>query len=146
MSEVIDVVGTCKWAKVFPNFHDQGSKPGDKYEYKEGTSIELYVDQDELKKISKLHPDVTPKVTDDGLMVKFRRALLNSNPKRGGWPTVKDADGNDMDGSVLIGDGSKVRVVAEAYRTKHGSAARLMGVQVLELVEAELEPEPELPF
>lgn len=146
MSRTIDVTGKCKWAKVFPNFHDQGSKPGDKYEYKEGTSIELIVDQDELKKISKVHPDVTPKVTDDGLMVKFRRALLNSNPSRGGYPRVVDADGNEMDGSVLIGDDSTVRVFAEAYDTKFGSAARLMGVQVVELVEADLEDEPEMPF
>lgn len=145
--EMIDVVGKARWAKVFEHNRDPGSKPGDKYDYPEATSIELILDQDELKKVSKLNPDVKVKPTDDGMKVKFRRTWHNSiNPEWGGVPKVVDSDGNSWDDKKLIGDDSVVRVVAHPYKTKHGTAMRLMGVQVLEHVEPDFEDTPDLPF
>lgn len=147
MSEVIDVTGIAMYARVFEHNRDLGSQPGDKYEYPEATSLDLIVDQDTLKQISAVFPDVQPKVTDDGLVVKFKRKWNNPKPERGGPPVVKDADGNPWDDSILIGNGSKVRVAAEIFQHKYGKSMRLLGVQVLELEEAgTVQKEPELPF
>lgn len=145
--DMIDVTGTALWAKVFENNRDPGSKPGDELDYPEATTIELIVDQDNLKKIVKHNPKVKPKPTEDGMVVKFRRTWTNSiNPAWGGVPRVVDADGNEWDTSKMIGNGSTVRVIAQPYKTKYGPAMRLMGVQVLEYVEPDLPAEPDLPF
>lgn len=145
---MIDVTGTSMWAQVFEWNRDMGSKPGDKYDYDESTQITLVLDQEELKKVSAQNPDVSPKITDDGLAVKFRRSWVNNiNAEWGGPPVVKDADGNPWPEKKAIGNGSKVRVIAQPYKHKHGNSMRLMAVQVLELVEApEFEDDFELPF
>ena len=149
MSEIVTIEGTCRWAKVFEHNRDPGGTNNGNT-FPEATTIEVVLDQDELRKLSKVHTDVSPKMDDDGMFVKIRRRWFNPNPSRGGAPKVVDADGNVMDGQVLIGDGSKVKVAVEVYKTKHGTAARLAGVQVLELKEYVSEggeaEELELPF
>ena len=137
MSELVILEGTSKWAKVFESNRDPGGTDSNGNVYPEATTIELILDQDELKKLSTAYPRVKPKIGDDGMFVKIRRQWSNPIADRGGAPRVTDAEGNLMDGSVLIGDGSKVQVVVEVYPTKHGGAMRLAAVKVLELVEYE---------
>ena len=147
MSDIVDVTGTVMYPKLFEHNRDLGSKPGAQFEYKEGTTLELLVDQEELKKISRIKTDLKPKVVEGEMCVKFRRDWVNPrNPAWGGPPVVKDADGNLWDPQIPIGNGSKVRVVAEVYKTKYGYGMRLLGVQVLALVEAVFEDQHELPF
>lgn len=148
MSNVIDVIGTARFAKLFDSNMDKGSskEDGAKYDYPPAYTIQLIVDQSELAKVTRMCPDIKPTVTEDGLEIKFRRNATNAvNPNWGGPPVVKDADGNLWDNSVMIGNDSKVRVAAEVYSHKFGKSARLLGVQVLELVEYEPE-QAELPF
>jgi len=149
MSEIVTVEGTCRWAKVFELNRDPGGTHNGNV-FPEATTIEVVLDQDELLKLTKVDTDIKPSVDSDGMFIKLRRRWLNPNPTRGGAPKVVDAKGEVMDGSVLIGDGSKVKVAIEVYKTKHGTARRLAGVQVLELneyvPEGGEEEELELPF
>jgi len=152
MSEQLVFEGTAKYARVFERNRDMGSQPGDKYDYPEATTIEMIVDQETLGEIVKQWPDAKPRFTEDGIQLKLRRVWHNPRrPDRGGPPVVKDSDGNEWDSSVNIGNGSKVRVAAEIYHSKHGTHARLQGVQVLDLVEweggeSDDGPAPDLPF
>lgn len=138
---MIDVTGKGKWAKLFEHNRDMGSKKaeGAKYDYPEATSIEVYLDQEELSKVTKKVPSTKPKIDEEGIRVKFKRNWINRVPSRGGPPVVKDAEGNPWDSTVLIGDGSTVRIIAEVYTHQYGKSARLVAVQVLELVEYEPE-------
>lgn len=141
-TEVIEVEGIAKFARVFEHNRDPGSTEGvngAKYTYPEATSIQVVLDQNELAKVTKANPKLKPNVTEDGIEVRFKRRWINKIPARGGPPRVVDADGNTWDEKVLIGNGSKVKVAAEVYDTSYGKAMRLIGVQVLELVEFEPE-------
>ena len=146
---VIDVTGKARWAKVSEVIFDKGSskEEGAKYDYAPACTIEVILDQSELKEVKAKNPDCKPGVTDDGLSVKFRRTLVNAtNAAWGGPPVVVDADGEPWPPEKRIGDDSTVRVAAEVYDTKFGKRMRLMKVMVLEYVEPEMEDEPELPF
>lgn len=148
---MIDVTGKARFARLFEHNRDPGSKKseGARYDYPEATSIELVLDQDELKKVTKLNPDAKPKITDDGITIKFKRTWFNNiRSDWGGEPKVVDKDGEPWNPQVNIGNDSVCRVVAQVYDTKFGKAHRLMAVQVLELVEYEPEEyeEEKLPF
>ena len=148
-SEVIDVTGTGMWAKVTEATRDRGSSKADgaKYDYPEACTIDMILDQEELKKVTKANPKVSPRVTDDGLSVKFRRNWINArNPKWGGAPIVVDDQGEAWPEDKMIGNGSKVRIAAEVYDTQFGKAMRLLKVMVLDYVEPELPDGPDLPF
>lgn len=148
-SEVITVRGKSNYARLWEGNMDMGTSiaNGDAYDYPPACVVNLIMDQEEATKVSTANPKVNLQVKPEGLSVKFKRVFDNPyNPKFGGAPTVKDADGNLWDTSVLIGDGSDITVAAEVYDTRYGKAMRLMGVQVHELVPYEGTPEPELPF
>lgn len=148
-SEVIDVTGIAKWAKVTEASRDMGSKIADgaKYDYPEACTIDVVLDQGDLKTVKAAYPKINVRIDDDGMMVKFRRNWVNGrNPKWGGAPVVVDADDNPWPDDKLIGNGSKVRVAAEVYDTKHGKGMRLLKVMVLDWVEPDLPDEPDLPF
>lgn len=151
-TEVLDVTGTCLWAKVTEATRDPGASVanGAKYDYPEACTIELVLDQENLSAVTKANPKVKPKVTEEGLVVKFRRNWINlRNPKWGGAPIVVDAEGNDWPEGKLIGNGSTVRIAAEVYDTQYGKGMRLLKVMVLELVEPEFDDEEggvKLPF
>ena len=149
-NEVVDVVGLAMWAKVLENDHDMGSVKGENgamWDYPEASNLNLILDQEELMKVTRACPGVKPKVTDEGLQVKFNRAWVNmTNPAWGGAPVIKDADGNPWDQTKRIGNMSKVRVAAETYDTKFGKFMRLMAIQVLEFVEPEMPDAPDIPF
>jgi len=146
-SQVITVEGLASYAKLWEGNMDPGSKAGDEYNHEPSTNLTLTMDQQNAMIVSKANPKAKLNVGDEGLSAKFRRKWTNpTNPSFGGAPIVKDAEGNPWDTNTLIGNGSKVRVAAEVYDTRFGKAMRLMGVQVLELVEYDGPSEPELPF
>lgn len=148
-SNVVDITGLAFWPKLFEHDRDKGSKKseGAKFDYPEATTIQVVLEQSELKKVVSVNPDVKVRPTDNGLEVKFRRPWYNAtNPAWGGAPAVKDENGDPWDVQKKIGNGSKVRVAAEVYKHKHGTGMRLMGVQVLEHVEPDLPDGPDLPF
>jgi hypothetical protein len=149
-SELIDVTGVARYPKLTEATRDQGSTKGEngaKYDYAPATTVDLVLDQEELVKVTRANPGVKPGVTEDGLVVKFRRTWDNSvNPAWGGAPTIKDGDGNLWNTEKLIGNGSKLRIAAEVYDTKFGKGMRMLGVQVLEHVEPDFAAAPELPF
>ena len=150
--EVVDITGTAQYPKLFDFNRDPGAKKEDgaPYDFPECTSIQLLLDQDELTKISRANPNLKPRIKENGLEVKFRRKWNDPIGKElGGEPVVKDSEGNPWDRNVMIGNGSKVRAAVQVYDTKFGKGMRLLGVQVLELVEPDLPEQgstPELPF
>lgn len=148
-SERIYITGTAMWAKLFERNRDQGEY----HKETDGvTSVELTLDKEELDKLKKSGSRLRPKVTDDGLAVRFRRPWKHQSIEDFGGPAqIVDADGNDWDDGVSIGNGSKVEVAIDVYDTKLGKGTRLAGVKVLELVpyesESSGEPKaPKLPF
>ena len=138
-SEMYSVVGEASWAQVFEFNMDR--------EY-EQTSITVTLDQEELNKFAKTGSRTTPKVTEEGVTVKFRRKFEHpSIPALGGVPKVVDKDDNLWDTENLIGNGYKVEVYFLVYDTKFGKGMRLEGVRVLDLVEYEGDgPNAGLPF
>lgn len=148
-SEVIDVTGIGMYPKLTEATRDMGSSTADgaKYDYPEACTVDLILDQKDLKTVKDAYPKINVRITDDGMSVKFRRNWVNGrNPKWGGPPIVVDENGDDWPEDKLIGNGSTLRVAAEVYDTKHGKGMRLLKVQVLDYVEPDLPDEPELPF
>ena len=143
------IKGKAKWAKLFERNRDQGEY----HTETDGvTSIELVLEKEELDKLKKSGSRLRPKITDDGLSVRFRRPWKHQSIEEfGGPPQVVDADGNDWDDGVSIGNDSEVEVAYDVYDTKMGKGTRLVGVKVLDLVsyESETSGEPKakkLPF
>lgn len=147
-SEILDVTGTSKWAKLTEDTRDRGSSVADgaKYDYPEACTVDLFMEPAELKKVTSVNKKANVNVGDDGMSIKFRRNWVNSrNPKWGGAPELVDADGNPFNKNP--GDGSTLRLAVETYDTKYGKGMRILKVMVLDYVEPEFdEQEPELPF
>jgi len=146
-SERIYLRGKAMWAKPFERNRDRGEF----YEATDGvTSIDLLMEKEELDKLKASGSRLRPKVTDDGLSVKIKRPWIHAGGIEdfGGPPQVVDADGNDWDDSVSIGNMSDVEVAVDVYDTQMGKGTRLAGIKVLDLVEYESEGEggPRLPF
>lgn len=139
--------GKAMWAKPFERNRDRG-------EYHEATdgitSIDLLMEKEELDKLKDSGSRLRPKVTDEGLSVKFKRPWKHPTIEEfGGAPQVVDKDGNDWDDGVAIGNESVVEIAVDVYDTQMGKGTRLAGIKVLDLVEYETEGEPgqpRLPF
>jgi hypothetical protein len=129
----IYLTGTAMWAKLFERNRDQG----DYHTETDGiTSICLLLEKEELAKLKASGSRLRPSVTDEGLSVKFRRPWKHRSIEEfGGAPQVVNADGEDWDHSVSIGNGSKVEVAVSIYDTPMGKGTRLEGVKVIDLVE-----------
>lgn len=134
-STMHSVKGTGNWAKVFDFSRDKGSF----YEDCDGAcTIDVLLDQEELAKLAESGSRLKPKVTDEGISVKFKRKFVHpSIPALGGAPKVVDAEDNVWDPEVSIGNGSEVEVFFTVYDTKFGKGTRLEGVRILDLVEYE---------
>lgn len=147
--DFLRITGTAMWAKLFERNRDRGEY----FKETDGkTTIEVILEKEELDKLKQAGSRLRPRITDDGLSVTLRRPWVHPTIEEfGGPPQVVDADGNDWDDSVSIGNGSKVEVALEIYDTKLGKGTRLAGVKVLEHVPYESpdsgEPKaPKLPF
>lgn len=131
-SETHYITGKSHWAKVFPHSKDKNEDfhgPGGAY------TIELEVDTEEHDKFIATGSRTKPRITEDGVLIKFKRKHTHPSIEVfGGPPQVVDADKNEWDGT-LIGNGSEVEVAYTVYDTKMGKGTRLEGIRVLDLVE-----------
>lgn len=147
-AELYEVEGIGQWAKVFEfnrdmneDFHGPGG----------ACTIDVLLEKEELDKVTKSGSKLKPKITDEGIVMRFKRKFNHPQGIKefGGVPRVVDAEGNDFPEGTLIGNGSKVRVYFTVYETKMGNGTRLEAVQVLDLVEYESDTEytsVKLPF
>jgi hypothetical protein len=126
------ITGTAQWAKVFAHNKDKNEDfhgPGGAY------VVDLVVDKEELDGFVATGARTTPKTTDNGMTIKFKRKHTNLGiPAFGGPPQVVDAEKNAWDGT-LIGNGSTLELAYTVYDSKTGKGSRLEGVRVIELVE-----------
>lgn len=131
-SETYKIKGQAKWSKIFPHYMDKNEDfhgPGGAY------TLDLIVDQEEKEAFTATGARTTPKVTEDGVTIKFKRKATHpSIAVFGGPPQVVDADSNDWDGT-LLGHFSEVEVAYTVYDTKMGKGCRMEGVRIIELVE-----------
>jgi hypothetical protein len=140
-TELLSIQGTTKYARLFEHNRDLGATAGQngaKWDYPEATSLDLYVEQDQLQTLLTSHPNYSADPTEDGMKVRLKRQWVNSiNPAWGGTPSVVDKDGTEWDPRVAIGDGSLVEAFVDVYDSKapSGKSMRLRGVRVLEHVE-----------
>jgi hypothetical protein len=141
------ITGTAQWAKVFAHNKDNNEDfhgPGGAY------VVDLVVDKEELDGFVATGARTTPKTTDNGMTIKFKRKHTHPTiPSFGGPPQVVDADKGAWDGT-LIGNGSTIEIAYTVYDTKMGKGCRMEGVRIIEHVE--LPPmdgedaTPKLPF
>ena len=133
-NKLIELEGIIKWAKLFEHnkdtnedFHGEGG----------AYTVNLVMEQDQLDKLSEAGSRLKPKITDDGVEVKFKRKHKHPIDDLGGTPKVVDADGNAWNPEVTIGNGSKGTLAVDVYDTKMGKGTRLRAVQVTDLEEFE---------
>lgn len=133
-TQLIELEGIASWAKVFENnrdtnedFHGEGG----------AYTIDVQLEKEELDKLTNSGSRLKPKLTDDGISIRFKRKHIHPAgiEELGGPPKVVDAEKNLFSG--LIGNGSKVKVYVSVYDTKMGKGTRLEGLQVTDLVEFE---------
>lgn len=142
------------WAKLF----ERNKDTNEEFHGKGGAyTVDVVLDKEELDKVSSSGSRLKPKITDEGIVIKFKRKHTPPNKdgqpieELGGPPSVVDKDKEPWDDTVSIGNGSKVKVAFTVYETKMGKGTRLDAVQVLDLVEYETEEsdtprEKKLPF
>ena len=126
------ITGTAMWAKVFAHNKDANVDfhgPGGAY------VVDLIVDKEELDSFVSTGARTTPKTTDEGMSIKFKRKHTHPTiPAFGGPPQVVDADKQAWDGT-LIGNGSTLEIAYTVYDTKLGKGTRMEGVRVIEHIE-----------
>jgi hypothetical protein len=149
------IKGKAYWAKVFERNRDTESQhPGVQQKLDETngqTSIVLLLDEEGMSEFEASGSRRKPRVTDEGPAIQLTRPWEHKIEVFGGPPQVVDAEGNDWDDGVSIGNGSEVEVAFDVYDTPMGKGTRLSGVKVLNLVEYEPEESgepraPKLPF
>lgn len=117
--------GKAKWAKVY--------KPDEKYR---NWTINLYLDDDSLKKYKASGMSMAFKEDDDGSFVTFRRPeakLIKNEMVKFTPPKVVNKDGEPI--SDNIGNGSDVTIKVIVYDTVKGPGHRLEAVRIDKLVE-----------
>lgn len=147
----ITLTGEAHWAKVFEHNKDKHEAfhgPDGAY------TVDMLLDKEELDKLTQAGSRLKPKITEEGVVIKFKRK--HTHPagisELGGPPRVVDSEGNPWEGG-LIGNGSKVQIIVEVYDTKMGKGTRLEALKVVDLVEPPQrdeaegqEAKPALPF
>lgn len=133
-SKQVVVEGTLMWAKLFErnkdtneDFHGEGG----------AYTVDVILDKEELDKVTESGSRLKPKITDEGIVIKFKRKHNHKIEELGGAPQVVDAEKEEWNDEVSIGNGSKGKVAFTVYDTKMGKGTRLDAVQVTELVEYE---------
>lgn len=148
-TQLLELEGIGNWVKVFENNKDNNEDfhgPGGAY------TLDLVLGQEELDKLTESGSRLKPKLTDDGIAIRFKRKHVHPAgiTELGGPPRVADDTGTKWDPNVIIGNGSKLKVFVSVYDTKLGKGTRLEAVQVMELAEYERDDSEvtglELPF
>ena len=130
------VTGTAMYPKLFEFNRDMHE--GFYGDCDGAYTIDLLMDKENLDTFTKSGSRVKPRITDEGLVIKFKRKHRHGMvPALGGAPKVVDKDEQPWPESTYIGNGSKVEVWYEVYETKMGKGTRLMAVKVLDLEEYE---------
>jgi len=141
-TQLVELEGIANWAKVFEfnrdkneDFHGEGG----------AYTVDVQLEKEELDKLTASGSRLKPKLTDDGISIRFKRKHIHPMgiEELSGPPKVVDADKNPFPGDTLIGNGSKVKVYVSVYDTKMGKGTRLEGMQVVDLVEYESDYDPE---
>lgn len=130
-STLVKLKGKANWSKIFPHFKDKNEDfhgPGGAY------TIDLVVEQEELEKYTSTGGRIRPRVTDEGVVIKFKRKHQHPIEDFSGPPQVVDKNSDPWDGTML-GNGTEVEVAVSVYDSKMGKGTRLEGVRVLDLVE-----------
>jgi len=126
------ITGTAQWAKVFAHNKDKNEDfhgPGGAY------VVDLIVDKEELDAFVATGARTTPKTTEEGVAIKFKRKHTHPTIAAfGGPPQVVDANKDAWDGT-LIGNGSTVEIAYTVYDTKMGKGSRMEGMRVIDHVE-----------
>ena len=135
-AQLVELEGTLNWAKVFSFNKDTNEDyhgPGGAY------TVDVLLEKDQLDKLTKSGSRLKPKVTDDGIAIRFKRKHINAAgiEEFGGPPKVVDAEKELWPEGVLIGNGSKGKVYISVYETKLGKGTRLEGIQVTDHVQFE---------
>lgn len=137
-TELHEVEGIANWAKVFEFNRDMNTD----FHGEDGAyTIEVTLEKAELDKHTKSGSRVKPKLTDEGVSIRYKRKHTHQQgiEELGGPPKVVDKDKQLFPENTLIGNGSRVKVYFSVYETKKGKGTRLEGIQVLDLVEFESE-------
>lgn len=120
--------GTCKWAKVY--------EPDEKYNV---YSINLYLDEANVRRLKATGCQLTVKEDSDGQYVVFRRPvakLIKGELVKFDAPKVEVKDGDSyVPFTKNIGNGSKVTCNVSFYDTIKGKGHTLLGVTVRDHVE-----------
>ena len=107
-NKVVELEGIAMWSKVFPHNRDMNED----FHGPEGAyTIDLVLEQDQLNKLSEAGSRLKPKVSEEGIVVKFKRKHAHKIEDLGGAPKVVDAEGEPWDSSTLIGNGSRGPIV-----------------------------------
>lgn len=149
------IKGKAMWAKVFERNRDKEAMDKNiqrKLDETDGqTAITVILDEEAMTEFESSGSRKKIQNTEDGPTVTLTRPWRHRIEVFGGAPQVVDAEGNDWDDSVAIGNMSDVEVAFVTYDTSLGKGTRLEGVKVLELVSYDEsksgEPKaPKLPF
>lgn len=147
-SKLYNVTGTAMYPKVFENNRDMHE--GFHGSYGGAYTIDVVLEKDQLDAFTESGSRLKPRITDEGISIKFKRKHEHPIDALGGPPKIADADNEPWDANVFIGNGSKVEVWYEVYDTKMGKGTRLEGIRVLEHVpyegDGDYEPKEKLPF
>ena len=123
--------GKSKWAKVY--------KPDEKYQ---NWTINLYLNEETLKKYEASGMSMAVKQDEDGQYVTFRRPmakLIKNETVKFNPPRVVDKDDEPFDKN--IGNGSEVTIKVLVYDTIKGPGHRLEAVRIDKWVEYVKPPE-----
>lgn len=139
-TKLYEVEGILNWAKIFEfnkdkneDFHGAGG----------AYTVDVILDKAELDTVTKSGSRTKPKITDDGIAIRFRRKHIHPAgiEELGGAPRVVIGESNPeaFPENTLVGNGTRAKVFFTVYETKMGKGTRLEAVQVLDLVEYESE-------
>ena len=129
-TEHIFLSGKAKWAKVW--------KPDQEYDK---YSIDLYMDDENFAIYDDSGMKLKLREDEDGKYIRFSRPaskVINGELTEFKRPKIVNADNEEIEETVLIGNGSDVTVRVEVYDTKaHGKGHRLNAVRIDNLVAYE---------
>lgn len=148
---LVDIEGILNWAKLFEFNRDKNE---DFHGVGGAYTVDVLLEKAELDKLTKSGSRLKPKITDEGISIRFKRKHIHPTIEEfGGPPRVvigPDGETEEFPDDTLIGNGTRAKVFFTVYDTKMGKGTRLEAVQVLDLVEYESEGEPQggikLPF
>ena len=137
-TQILEIVGKVKWAKVFGFNRDTG----DFHEETNGqTSLMVHPNKAGMKALKESGSQARPKIDDEDDLVyfKFKRPWETAYEWQCGAPKVFAADGSewDVEEHGLIGNGSICIVTISVYKTSKGKGTRLESIQVIKHVKYE---------